>query len=67
MNAHKELLKALEVVELKYSPLKTIPVQMAGNNEQLALMSAQLERLDDLVRVMQSQLGVSERILKYAQ
>lgn len=33
MNAHKELLKALEVVELKYSPLKTIPAQISVNLE----------------------------------
>jgi putative chitinase len=46
---------------------KTIPVQMAGNEEQLSMMSAQLDRLDQLVRIMQTQVGVSERILKYAQ
>ena len=46
---------------------KTIPVQIAGSNQQLDLMAAQLSKLDDIVRVMQSQLGVSERILKYAQ
>jgi hypothetical protein len=46
---------------------KTIPVQIAGSNQQLDLMSAQLSKLDDMVRVMQSQLSVSERILKYAQ
>jgi len=33
MNAHNELLKALEVVELKYSPLKTIPEQTSANLE----------------------------------
>jgi hypothetical protein len=46
---------------------KTIPVQMGVNSEQLNLMSAQLARLDDIMRVMQNQLGVSEKILKYAQ
>ena len=46
---------------------RTIPVQIAGSNEQMGLMSAQLSRLDDLVRVMQSQLGVSQKLLQYAQ
>jgi putative chitinase len=46
---------------------KTIPVQIAGNEEQMSMMSAQLDRLDQLVRIMQTQVGVSERILKYAQ
>ena len=46
---------------------KTIPVQIAGSDEQLGLMSAQLSKLDDLVRVMQNQLGVSQKLLQYAQ
>jgi putative chitinase len=46
---------------------KTIPVQIAGNEEQMGMMAAQLDRLDQLVRIMQTQVGVSERILKYAQ
>ena len=46
---------------------KTIPVQMMGNEEQMSMMSAQLDRLDQMVRIMQTQVGVSEKILKYAQ
>jgi hypothetical protein len=46
---------------------KSIPVQIARNEEQMNLMSAQLERLDQLVRIMQNQVGVSEKLLKYAQ
>jgi predicted chitinase len=46
---------------------RTIPVQIAGSDEQLGLMSAQLSRLDDIVRVMQNQLGVSQKLLQYAQ
>jgi hypothetical protein len=46
---------------------KTIPVQMVGNEEQMSMMAAQLDRLDDMIRLMQNQVGVSEQILKYAQ
>ena len=46
---------------------KTIPVQMGGSEGQISMMTAQLDRLDQMVRIMQSQLGVSEKILKYAQ
>ena len=46
---------------------RTIPVQIAGAEEQMGMMSAQLDRLDDIVRIMQTQLGVSQRLLKYAQ
>jgi hypothetical protein len=46
---------------------KTIPVQMVGNEEQMSMMAAQLDRLDQMVRIMQNQVGVSEQILKYAQ
>jgi hypothetical protein len=45
----------------------SIPVEMQSNSEQLGLMSAQLSRLDDIVRVMQNQLGVSQKLLQYAQ
>jgi hypothetical protein len=46
---------------------KTIPVQMVGNEAQMSMMSAQLDRLDQMVRIIQNQVGVSEQILKYAQ
>jgi hypothetical protein len=46
---------------------KTIPVQMVGNEQQMSMMAAQLDRLDQMVRIMQNQVGVSEQILKYAQ
>jgi len=46
---------------------KTIPVTIANNVEQMGMMAAQLDRLDQLVRIMQNQVGVSEKILKYAQ
>ena len=46
---------------------KTIPVQMVGNEEQMSMMTAQLDRLDQMVRIMQTQVGVSEQLLKYAQ
>ena len=46
---------------------KTIPVQMVNNEQQMGMMVAQLDRLDQLVRIMQNQVGVSEKILKYAQ
>jgi len=49
---------------------KTIPVEMAGfsNNlaDQTSLMSQQLEKLDELVRVMQNQVSVSTKILQAA-
>jgi putative chitinase len=49
---------------------KTIPVEMAGfsNNfaDQTSLMSQQLEKLDELVRVMQNQVNVSNKILQAA-
>ena len=45
----------------------SILVEMQGNNEQMGLMAAQLSRLDDIVRVMQNQLGVSQKLLQYAQ
>jgi len=47
---------------------KTIPVEMAGfsNNfaDQTSLMSQQLDKLDELVRVMQSQVSISTKILQ---
>jgi hypothetical protein len=46
---------------------RSIPVQIAGSDEQMELMSAQLSKLDDIMRVMQSQLGVSQKLLQYAQ
>jgi hypothetical protein len=46
---------------------KSIPVQIANNEQQMGMMAAQLDRLDQLVRIMQNQVGVSEKILKYAQ
>ena len=46
---------------------KTIPVQMVNNEQQMGMMAAQLDRLDQMVRIMQNQVGVSEQILKYAQ
>jgi hypothetical protein len=46
---------------------RTIPVQMMGADQQTGIMAAQLARLDDIMRVMQNQLSVSENILKYAQ
>jgi hypothetical protein len=46
---------------------KSIPVQMVGSEQQVDMMSAHLDRLDQMVRIMQNQLGVSEKILKYAQ
>jgi hypothetical protein len=45
----------------------SIPVEIQGNNEQMGVMSAQLSRLDDIVRVMQTQLAVSQKLLQYAQ
>jgi hypothetical protein len=49
---------------------KTIPVEMAGfsNNlaDQTSLMSQQLDKLDELVRVMQNQVSVSTKILQAA-
>jgi hypothetical protein len=49
---------------------KTIPVEMAGfsNNlaDQTSLMSQQLDKLDELVRVMQNQVSVSNKILQAA-
>ena len=41
----------------------TAPVQ--DNTQQLALMTQQIARLDDIVRVMSNQLNVSTKILSY--
>ena len=46
---------------------KTIPVTIAGNEEQMGMMAAQLDRLDDMIQLMQTQVSVSEKILRYAQ
>jgi len=46
---------------------RTIPVQSQGSDQQMGIMTEQLARLDDIMRVMQNQLSVSENILKYAQ
>ena len=43
----------------------TAPPPAADNSQQLALMSQQLTKLDELVRVMNSQLNVSGKILAY--
>jgi hypothetical protein len=49
---------------------KTIPVEMAGFStsltDQTSLMSQQLDKLDELVRVMQNQVSVSTKILQAA-
>jgi len=47
--------------------LEKLPVAAGGsdNSQQLALMSQQLNKLDELVRVMNSQLNVSGKILAY--
>ena len=46
---------------------KTIPVTIAGNEEQMGMMAAQLDRLDDMIQLMQTQVSVSLKILRYAQ
>jgi predicted chitinase len=46
---------------------KSIPIETARNNEQMDVMFAQLGKMDELIRIMQNQLGVSEKLLKYAQ
>jgi hypothetical protein len=46
---------------------KSIPIETAKNTEQMDVMFAQLGRMDELIRIMQNQLGVSEKLLKYAQ
>jgi len=47
---------------------KSIPVEMPGFSanlmDQTSLMSQQLNKLDELVRVMQSQVGISNKILQ---
>jgi uncharacterized protein YcbK (DUF882 family) len=43
---------------------RSIPV--SGNNESSSLMEAQLEKLDELVSVMKSQLSVSNKLLSYS-
>ena len=43
----------------------TAPPPAADNSQQLALMNQQLNKLDELVRVMNSQLNVSGKILAY--
>ena len=48
--------------------LEKLPIanaQSTDNSPQLALMSQQLNKLDELVRVMNSQLNVSGKILAY--
>jgi hypothetical protein len=49
---------------------KTIPVEIPGFtdnvSDQTSLMSQQLDKLDELVRVMQSQVSVSNKILQAA-
>ena len=46
---------------------KTIPVQAMGNQEQVNMMSSQLIKLDEIARIMQNQLSVSQKLLKFAQ
>jgi len=46
---------------------KSIPIETPRNTEQMDVMFAQLGKMDELIRIMQSQLGVSEKLLKYAQ
>jgi hypothetical protein len=46
---------------------KSIPIETARNTEQMDVMFAQLGKMDELIRIMQNQLGVSEKLLKYAQ
>lgn len=49
---------------------KTIPVEMSGLSDNFAsqtgLMSQQLDKLDELVRIMQNQVSVSTKILQAA-
>jgi hypothetical protein len=43
---------------------RSIPV--SGNNESTSIMAAQLDKLDELVSVMKSQLSVSNKLLSYS-
>jgi hypothetical protein len=48
-------------------PLNSPAAQSAfGSSDQTNLMSAQLDKLDELVRVMQNQVSVSTKILQAA-
>ena len=65
MEGHEETLHGPEAV-VPLPDGKTIPVRLAGNDDRSKLLELQLTKLDDLVRIMQSQLSVSEKILKSA-
>jgi hypothetical protein len=52
-----------QLAKLEKQPMAA--AQGADNTQQLALMSQQLIKLDELVRVMNSQLTVSGKILAY--
>jgi hypothetical protein len=43
---------------------RSIPV--SGSSESTGLMSAQLDKLDELISVMKSQLSVSNKLLSYS-
>jgi hypothetical protein len=45
---------------------RSIPVSMTPNSEQMGLMTAQLDKLDELIGVMKSQLSVSNKLLQYS-
>jgi hypothetical protein len=47
-------------------PLNTPAGQAAGGGQDNSIMAAQLERLDELVSVMKSQLTVSTKIMQYS-
>ena len=45
---------------------RSIPVTMTTNSDQMELMTAQLDKLDELINVMKSQLSVSNKLLSYS-
>ena len=45
---------------------RAIPVETPKNDEQMSVMIAQLGKMDELIRIMQNQLGVSEKLLSYS-
>ena len=45
---------------------RSIPVTMTTNSDQMGLMTAQLDKLDELISVMKSQLTVSNKLLSYS-